>query len=262
MLFLNGGRAHVNTPRLSDWKSFVERAADAEGFRLALIASAIVLVAASLGGAAYVWHPAGDAQQASVYEQRLSRLPRPRPDEPATTGSIDRLAAAPAPQTRASPPPAASLADSRRVEELRKNAMVLASSWADCAEGVESEVLESPAGYGERVVIRVQCGNGTRLYLDEEEIGLNRSPAPPASLARLGDSDAIAACEEKLKHGLPVPSSFSRLSSSTGVYRAPGDDAVVTFDFDAKNGLGFPLAMQVQCLFEEREIARLEVNPR
>lgn len=251
----------MNTPRLSDWKSVVDRAADCDGLRLTLIASGILLIAGSTGGVAYLWQPRTDVQQASVAEERRSRLPRPRPDEPATTGSVGRVAAAP-PAIASAPPPGRSVAEARRAEELRKNAMVLASSWADCGDGVESEVLGSPGAPGDRIVISIQCGNGTRFYLDEDEIELNRPRAAESQTARLADEDAIAACEEKLKFGLPIPSSFSRLSTSTGVDRAPGDDAVVTFDFDAKNGLGFPLAMQVQCLFQERELARLEVSPR
>lgn len=80
--------------------------------------------------------------------------------------------------------------------------------------------------------------------------------------ARLTDGQAIRACEDKVRSGLPYPTSLKRLVSSTDVYRAAGDDAVVTFDFDTVNGFGFPLALQANCAIGDREIARLEVSPR
>jgi hypothetical protein len=79
---------------------------------------------------------------------------------------------------------------------------------------------------------------------------------------RLADLDAVHACEDKVRNGLPRPWSLTRRQASTDVSRAPGDNPVVSFDFDALSGFGYPLWMQVQCVFEDRGIARLEMAPR
>jgi hypothetical protein len=85
---------------------------------------------------------------------------------------------------------------------------------------------------------------------------------PPAPVGLLGDAEAIHACEEGLRAGLPIPSSLQRIAATTGVYRAPGDDAVVTFDFEAVNGFGYPLALQAHCVFDGYRLADLDMVPR
>ena len=87
------------------------------------------------------------------------------------------------------------------------------------------------------------------------------TPPAPADLL-LGDAEAIQACEEGLRAGLPIPSSLKRVEATTGVYRAPGDDAVVTFDFEAVNGFGYPLALQAHCVFDGYSLADLDMVPR
>jgi hypothetical protein len=80
-------------------------------------------------------------------------------------------------------------------------------------------------------------------------------------MTALTDVEALNACEAKVRSGLPHPSSLQRSLASTGVTRAPGSH-VVSFDFEALNGLGFPLALQAECVFDEHRLARLEVSPR
>ena len=114
-----------------------------------------------------------------------------------------------------------------------------------------------------RLVVSIECGNSIRFYLDEEEIEASRlTAAPQPVLTALTDAEAVNACEAKVRSGLPHPSSLQRSLASTGVTRAPGSDAVVSFDFEALNGLGFPLALQAECVFDEHRLARLEVSPR
>jgi hypothetical protein len=85
------------------------------------------------------------------------------------------------------------------------------------------------------------------------------SGSPLRNGARLDDVAAIFACEEKVRNGLPFPSSLSRKLPSTGIFRAPGDNPVVSFEADARNGLGFPLAVTVQCVFNDGRLVRLDV---
>lgn len=78
----------------------------------------------------------------------------------------------------------------------------------------------------------------------------------------LPDAAAVSACEDRVREGLPLPTELFRVVASTEVYRAPGEDAVVVFDFDTFNGLRFPLSLEAHCVFDGRRLARLEVQPR
>ena len=86
-------------------------------------------------------------------------------------------------------------------------------------------------------------------------------PAAP-SRDPLADQAAVLACEDSVREGLPLPTEFFRITASTEVYRAPGEDAVVVFSFDTFNGLRFPLSLEAHCVFDGTRLARLEVQPR
>jgi hypothetical protein len=215
----------------------------------------------------------GAAPRAIIAAPSPSRVPRPRPEEPATTGSI-------VPASRVAdifdPPPDAVMQQAGRAEELREKAVLIAASWEDCDQIESAEPLAGESGF---LTIRIACANGTSAYMDEAEIEAIRPPVEPLSLAaalrretpeaepadhakRLSDADAIAACEENVRRGLPKPESLHRIAASTGVDRAPGENALVRFDFGATNGLGFPLALRVLCVFDAKKLARLQVSAR
>jgi hypothetical protein len=240
--------------------------------RTGLVCGAVTLIGVGIGAGVYLQDRSVNAPPAepeiTVAEPTraaLARLPRSRPDEPLTTGSIDRHASRPplsledairrADTARAE-------ADAAHLERLRGQAVVIATSWAECDEVTASDVMQSRGKPEGRLAVRIRCANGTRFYLDQEEIEANRLPALAKSVAGLSDAEAVGACEAKVRSGLAQPASLRRLPPSTDVERDPGSGAVVTFEFDAKNGFGFPLAMQAQCIFAEREIARMEVSPR
>jgi hypothetical protein len=158
-------------------------------------------------------------------------LPRARPPEPMFTGSIH-----PAIEVREGlietvrQAPKGGLVELRQRYELTKRVASVtepADGWDGIEEGSwDGETPPEPAG----------------LFLD--------------------DAEAIQACEDGLRAGLPIPSSLKRIAATTGVYRAPGDDAVVTFDFEAVNGFGYPLALQAHCVFDGYSLADLDMVPR
>jgi hypothetical protein len=240
--------------------------------RAGLVCGAVTLITVGIGMGVYLQDRSVDplpaAPEAAVAEPTLAafaRLPRSRPEEPPTTGSIDRRRSQPA----LSLEDAIRRADTARaemeaahIERLRSKAVLIATSWAECDEVTASDVLQSRGKPEGRLAVRIRCANGTRFYLDQEEIEANRLPALAKAAAGLSDAEAVGACEAKVRSGLAQPSSLRRRLPSTDVAREPGSGAVVTFDFDARNGFGFPLAMQAQCIFAEREIARMEVSPR
>lgn len=223
----------------------------------AMISSAIVLLDWSAAPVAPPSPAPTFVSAAKTFARALprSRLPRSRPEEPRTTGSIapasDRSAAAAAPGQ----------GNTARADRLRDKAILIASAWPDCDRVENSEAVAGSDRSGAHIMVLIECANGTGVYLDEAEIESSRLPVPvDRVVGRLSDRDAIGVCEEKLRIGLAVPRSFSR--GAADVERAAEGDAVVTFDFSTVNGFGFPLALQAECVFAERELARLQVAPR
>jgi len=260
------------TPLPSDRISPTPKAGALDPLNIGLISLTVALIAGTAAPILYLGAPAADAPKpVAATAAPTARVPHPRPDEPIVTGSIDPIG--PAVRQRSEPAPDGAVAtetradaEARRVENLQDQAITIARTWDGCANEVQAEVLQARSSVTDRIVVRIDCGNGTLFYLDQDEIELSQLTVGPGPLFApadpISDGDAVLACEEKLKQGLPVPSSFSRSVPSTGVDRAPGNAAVVTFEFKALNGLGFPLTMQAHCLFQAREIARLETNPR
>jgi len=210
-----------------------------------------------------------ETQTARAASVAPSRLPRARPSEPATTGSIRPPSEAAGRQRGES---AQAIARNRRLDELQTRAIMIASSWRECDQVENLDLFELQGGVSDQILISIHCANGTRFVLGEADIAANRisaldiaanrvSAAERRSIAPASDLEVVRACEDKVRQGLPFPDSLNRVSSSTGVIRA-SDDAIVTFDFGALNGFGFPLFFQVQCVFADREIARLELSPR
>jgi hypothetical protein len=257
----------MDTPRLLHSERIVSAARSIDLGRGAAMFATIALTSAAIGSGLYLQDRAltsgSDASRTTLANWSDPRLPRPRPlaDEPPTTGSINPLNVAPALSLQdeiALVAANAGEADTR--DRLRDKAVLIASAWTECGEVTGSEVLETIA---DRLVVRIECGDAIRFYLDEAEIEASRptaagQPVPTA----LTDAEALNACEAKVRVGLPHPSSLQRSLASTGVTRAPGSHAVVSFEFQALNGLGFPLALQAHCVFDEHRLARLEVSPR
>ena len=255
----------MNRPLASRFENITKAVASPHLAKAGLICGGIALAAGALGAAlsAIYPHPPGEIETA---EQSAgpARLPRARPAVPVATGSINPTAAAAEGADALSESDAA---EAQRLEQLRAKAILVAGSRAECGHVIDTELLENRPL--DLVVVLVRCGNGIRIYLDEVDIeasSAKTAPRPeeplPAPAADLTDAQAIRDCEDKVRRGLAQPASLSRLTSSTGIDRVPGGDAIVTFDFNALNGLGFPLAMQAQCVFSESQLARLEVAPR
>lgn len=229
--------------------------------RLGLVSGAVLTAGFAFGALVYVLEP--NASDRTAGEQVTARIPRPRPSEPVSTGSISRARPIPLDLESALALTAPTPAHRRAQEELRSKAVLTASASAECDEVTSSEVLEIRSNPEDPAVVWVQCKNGTRFYLDRDRLeGEAASQPERAEAIALSDAQAVRACEDKVRLGLPVPASLARHGSSTGVDRAPGNDPVVTFDADALNGLGFPLDLRVQCVFDEHRIARLQVDPR
>ena len=195
-----------------------------------------------------------------------SRLPRPRPDDPQITGSI---APALSPKTGAQSRQQSGRArapETVHEDGLRSTAMMLASE--RCGEVLSSDILASRSDGADAVAVAVTCADGSRVYLEPaalENARLNRAQIPGNAVRRpelLSEAQAVDACERKLRDGLAVPDSFDRNPATSRFTSAPGGGALVSFDYAARNGLGFPFQMHAECVLDGGRIARLEAEPR
>jgi hypothetical protein len=253
------------------WRDF------ANPLDIALTGPLIGLVAvAAIGlGATLAWQlPGADRELARLDTRPTARIPRPRPDEPLTTASLapSRTRPSGAPAIRRVPVQPVE-AGGLGLEILRSKAFLLASASPDCDRVVSSETLESRDRPDAGTVFRIRCENGARFHLGREELEAETPPqqrAEPVSAvsassvqdAALSEQEVVRACEDKVRGGLAVPRSLDRLPPSTDVHQTFGGAALVTFDFNALNGFGFPLTLRAQCVFDQSRIARLEVQPR
>ncbi len=210
------------------------------------------------------WKPSSaPSVEAAVIQ---SRLPRPRPDGPQITGSIAPSASSTSgPRSRQQPGRARTL-ETVHDDGLRSTAMMLASE--RCGEVLSSDILASRIDGAGAVTVAVTCANGSRVYLEPaalESARLKRAQIPDTATQRpelLSEAQAVDVCERKLRDGLAVPDSFDRNPATSRFTSAPGGGALVSFDYAARNGLGFPFQMHAECVLDGGRIARLEAEPR
>jgi hypothetical protein len=220
------------------------------------------LAASSLVGVAYMsgWlgsaTPEPEQMARSMDRPADARQPRPRPEEPMATGS---LGARPSARPISSDYTRLGEARLKQIEDLRRRAVAIAETYPDCDEVAEADIAHRLSTLPDEIAFYIRCIDGTAFNLTEAEI--NAVAPPTLGVPPIQDAEVVAACESGVRNGLPYPSSLTRRSASTSVRRAPGG-AVVTFDFDAVNGFGFPLSQRVQCTFNGDRIARLEVSSR
>lgn len=133
-----------------------------------------------------------------------ARMPRPRPDEPMTTGSIE-----PSGLAALIPVDAPGLEDGwseaslRVVDGLRINASIIAESSPECDRVVQSGLSSRHSNPPDRIFIVVHCENGTRFVFTRADLEAN---APRQESAGAADAyDRRIACVALSGMGLPFP---------------------------------------------------------
>ena len=114
-----------------------------------------------------------------------------------------------------------------------------------------------------KIVFFADCANGERFYISESEI---KAKAPIVSkkdkLSGITDKKAQQACIDQTKAVLNFPSSFDLKLLSVEVNRAPTGNIGVTFNFDAKNGLGIALPQKARCIIDDEGIHPVQISNR
>jgi hypothetical protein len=58
--------------------------------------------------------------------------------------------------------------EAHAAEMMRRKAVLIASSWVECDQVIDSEVQKSRIGPSIVHLVLIRCGNGTRFYLDPD----------------------------------------------------------------------------------------------
>lgn len=109
----------------------------------------------------------------------------------------------------------------------------------------------------------VDCNNGERIYLDENQLKNGGEVITQQELA-VSKSDAMKACEKAIKSDSPFPSSVDiHHLSGVSYYEAPTTHNVtLEIDFDAKNVLGNEVPQKAICNFPIGEDWSIKIEPR
>lgn len=125
--------------------------------------------------------------------------------------------------------------------------------------GLSSDRSKPPS----KIVFFADCLNGERFYINEAEIKASGTvKSKNNKLASITDHDAQRACVDKTKAMLHFPSSFDLKSFSVAINRAKTGNIGVTFDFNAKNGLGNVLPQKARCIIDDQGIHPVEITNR
>lgn len=113
-------------------------------------------------------------------------------------------------------------------------------------------------------VFYADCVNGQRFYVSDKDLAADARPTSNQErMSNLKDSDAVARCIEGVRLRMNYPSTFSSSIFQHSVYRAPVTaNAVVTIDFQGKNGLGLELPMTARCIFDSQGHQETQITNR
>ena len=139
----------------------------------------------------------------------------------------------------------------KRIDAYRRKAALLAARNPRCDVVELSELSEIRSVSPSKIIVFVDCKNGERFYLSNEELDTDEpAQSNRQRTEKIRDSDAIQQCSQAIQNALRFPSSMSKSWFSTSVYRAPQGNVVVTFNFTAQNGFGATLPQKARCVFD------------
>ena len=114
-----------------------------------------------------------------------------------------------------------------------------------------------------KIVFFGNCANGKQFYISEAEIKAVGTPVSKSDkLSKITDKMAERACINQTKAMLNFASSFDLKTLSIDINRGSTGNIGVTFDFDAKNGLGNILPQKAKCIIDDQGIHPVEIIDR
>ena len=114
-----------------------------------------------------------------------------------------------------------------------------------------------------KIIFFGNCSNGKQFYISESEIKAVGTPVSKSDkLSKVIDKMAERACIDQTKPILNFPSSFDLKTLSVEVNRGVTGNIGVTFNFDAKNGLGNILPQKAKCIIDDQGIHPVDIIRR
>jgi len=148
------------------------------------------------------------------------------------------------------------------LEVMRKTAAEMAIDSGKCDYVYMSEISDT-RGSLQKMVFWVDCRNGERIYLSEDQITAKSKVATQKELA-WNEAEAIKACKQGIKNRSLLPSKVDLHSIlGTSTYKSDiTQNLVVRMDFDAMNALGAEMPYTAKCYFEPGLLGNIELYSR
>ena len=150
----------------------------------------------------------------------------------------------------------------KEIEQYRKLAAEKVMASGKCDSVVASDLSTTKSSL-KHLSFWVDCNNGTRVYLDENEIKAG-APVVTQKEKAWTETNAMMACENAIKANATRPSTVDiHHFSGRSFYVAPTTQvAVMRLDFDAKNAFGEEDPFTAICTFPPGEDGTIEVQRR
>lgn len=134
-----------------------------------------------------------------------------------------------------------------RIQRLREAAALTAARNPKCDAVEISEISDSRSSFPNNPVVYVDCTNGERFYLDEDEVnGAISSETEKGAL--FSSRDLISKCTDAVRTRLNIPATFKQNMWSVSDRQGTSGNRVIEFDFEAKNFLGGQLPAKAMCI--------------
>jgi hypothetical protein len=150
----------------------------------------------------------------------------------------------------------------KRINELMPLAAQKVAASPECDRVDLVEISKQRSSPETKIVFFVDCANGKRFYIDQADLqSFQAAQSQTTKGSKLGDQQAIAACEQAVRAQLTNPMTFNRKFGTTSVYRAPTTgNVVVQFTFEAKNNLGAELSHKARCVTTDRGLESADIS--
>ena len=148
------------------------------------------------------------------------------------------------------------------VETFRRQAAEMSIDSGKC-DFVEMVELSDKKSTLQHLEFWVDCRNGQRIYLDENQLTSGANVRTEADKA-WSESTATAACKQGIKDRALLPSevTFHEILGTTFVEAPRTHNVVVTMDFEAINAFGTELKYTAKCHFAPGELGTIDIYLR
>lgn len=137
----------------------------------------------------------------------------------------------------------------QEIEKFRKQAAQLAANSGRCYL-VEASELSTTKSSLNNLVFFVDCKNGQRFYMNENDIKHKKKAVSQAEKA-WGRAEAIDMCRKMILNEVAHPETADIHTIAGSIYQLADvtKNAIVYIDFEAKNSFGVEDAYTAKCIF-------------